>query len=42
MFGQVNFTPDQSLQDLLGSPWKVVLARSSGQHEEMLELLKLA
>lgn len=41
VFGQVIIIPDQSLQDLLGRPWKVLLAQSSGQHEEMLELLKL-
>lgn len=42
MFDQVAIIPDQSLQDLLGSPWKVVLGQLSGQHEEMLGLLKLA
>lgn len=42
MFGQFIIIPDWSLQDLLGSPWKVVLAQLSGQHEEMLGLLKLA
>lgn len=41
MFGQVIIIPDRSLQDLLGSPWNVVLTQLSGQQEEMLGLLKL-